>query len=140
MRNFPWFKGFGKPKTLGVLGEEWALKEYRKLGYKLVKKNYFNKKGIRLGEIDFIVRKADQLVFVEVKARTVEEGRFGRGAEAVDKFKQVKILRSVKQFLGSHLDLQNLAPRIDVCEVVVEDFDKARYRVIMYEGAVEDWN
>ena len=59
-----------KPKTLGQLGEEFAQGKYKKHGYKILTANDYNKKGKRLGEIDFIAKNKDKLVFVEVKTRT----------------------------------------------------------------------
>ncbi len=39
-------------------------------GYEIIEKNYFNKKGYRIGEIDLIAKdRKKKLVFVEVKAR-----------------------------------------------------------------------
>jgi len=54
-----WFKKSSeeeKPKTLGQIGEEIAQEEYKKKGFKIIAKNEYNKKGRRLGEIDFIAK------------------------------------------------------------------------------------
>jgi len=63
-----------KPKILGQVGEEIAQIEYKNLGFKIIAKNEFNKKGLRLGEIDFIVTKKDSIIFVEVKTRVHDKG------------------------------------------------------------------
>lgn len=50
-------------KTKGKLGEQLAQERYLARGYQLKAKNF----TIRGGEIDLIMQKADELVFVEVK-------------------------------------------------------------------------
>lgn len=126
--------------NLGQQGELWAIKEYEKKGYSLLAQNEFNKKGLRLGEIDFIVKLGKTLAFVEVKTRTLAVGRFGSGAEAVDHFKQLKLLKSVKLYLNRHPELLSLTPRIDVCVITVTNLDRGEYYVTMYENSVADWN
>ena len=96
---FKWVKSQPlKQKTLGQLGEEYAHKEYERLGYKIIAANEYNKKGKRLGEIDFIAKNKSVIIFVEVKTRSSMPGKFGTGAEAVDIFKQHKILKAVKMY------------------------------------------
>lgn len=129
-----------KPKTLGQIGEELAQKEYEKKGYKIIATNEFNKKGKRLGEIDFIAKNKDILVFVEVKTRNKEKGFFGSPLESVNQFKQIKILKAVKLFLAKHQNLSNLKPQIDVCVIILKGVDKQPESVKIYESAVEDWN
>lgn len=126
------------PLSLGQWGEQLAQKEYRKQGYKIVGTNIFNKRGLRLGEIDFIVKNKTSLVFVEVKTRTAGADKFGTGQDAVNIFKQRKILKAVKVFLGQHKDLQTLRPQIDVCLVEVTDLDKQQYYAKIITNAVED--
>ena len=129
-----------KPKTLGQVGEEIAQTEYEKKGFKIIAKNEFNKKGKRLGEIDFIAKNNSVLAFVEVKTRQSEKGFFGGPLEAVDHFKQLKILKAVKLYLQKHQNLANLRPQIDVCAIILPDIDKAPESVKIYMNAVEDWN
>lgn len=58
---------------VGEKGESEAVKYLKELGYKILNKNWFNKKGKRLGEIDIIAKdKNDEIVFVEVKSREVK--------------------------------------------------------------------
>ena len=149
----------GKPKTLGQIGEELAQAEYKKRGLKIVAANFFNKKGLRLGEIDFIASDKHTVIFVEVKTRADNKGLFGTGAEAVDHFKQAKLLRAVKIFLQKRPEYQNFRPQIDVCLILISDFsslksvqtrpakyliasglDKIPHSVTIIPNAVEDWN
>lgn len=127
-------------KTLGQLGEEAAQKEYKIRGYEILAANFFNRKGKRLGEADFIARDKTSLVFVEVKTRGMGQGRFGTGAEAVDIYKQRKILKAVKVFLLSHQEFQALRPQIDVCIMEQGPFDKSLKCAKIITNAVEDEN
>lgn len=144
--------------TLGQIGEEFAQRYYEQLGFTIVAKNEYNKKGKQLGEIDFIAKNKEQIVFVEVKTRQRPEGRFGSGEEAVNNFKQIKILKAVKIFLLKHTEYAAHSPRIDVCVVLAENLsglrqvsvsplkyvleaklDKLPFSVKLVVNAVEDW-
>lgn len=135
-----WFKKDQKPKTLGQWGEEFAQAEYKRRGFSILEANFYNKKGLRVGEVDFIARSKECLAFVEVKTRTSGTDKFGSGAEAVDVYKQRKLLKAVKVFLQKYPEYQALRPRIDVCVVEADQFDKAGNSVIIIPNAVEDWN
>jgi putative endonuclease len=148
-----------KPKTLGQLGEEFAQKAYQKRGFKIIAANFFNRTGLRLGEIDFIAKDRKKIIFVEVKTRKQETDRFGTAVEAVNQFKQIKLLKAVKMFLLRYPKYAALEPRIDVCAVIANDFsqlvlaedkppkyvakcpvDKLNFSAKIISNAVEDWN
>lgn len=138
---FNWLKPKPQtPKTLGQIGEEIAQKEYEKKGFKIIAKNEYHHKGKRLGEIDFIAKDKNTLVFVEVKTRKAEKGFFGSPIESVNIFKQQKILKAVKLYLLKHPDLMNLRPQIDVCIIILTGVDKPPQSVKIYSNVVEDWN
>jgi len=128
-----------KPKSLGQLGEERAQEEYKKLGYKIIAANEYNKKGKRLGEIDFIAKNKNTIVFVEVKTRTAGADRFGKGVEAVNIYKQQKILRAVKMYFLRQPKMLEFKPQIDVCLMEFNEFDKSFKPAIIIPNAVEDW-
>jgi putative endonuclease len=108
----------------GRLGEQAANRHLRKLGYKLLVKNYRGK----WGEIDLVCRHQDTLVFVEVKARGV--GSWGSPAEAVTASKQRKIIRTAYEYLGE-LKTQDMPVRFDVVEVFLDaNGEAAQCRVI----------
>lgn len=143
MRIFPWKKKTTeteKPKTLGQLGEEWAQAEYTKQGYAVIARNEYHHKGKRLGEIDFICRDSQTLIFVEVKTRTTGAVKFGTAAEAVDVYKQKKMLRAIKLYLLKHPEFVNLRPQIDICVIEVTDVDNSLYSATIIMNSVEDWN
>ena len=127
-------------KTLGQLGEEAAQKEYKIRGYEILAANFFNRKGKRMGEVDFIAKNQDSLVFVEVKTRGSAPSRFGTGAEAVDFYKQKKLLKAVKLFLLEHPEFRALRPQIDVCVMEANAFDKSLKCAKIITNAVEDEN
>ena len=72
--------------ALGIYGEKLALKYLKKQKYKILEKNF----RCALGEIDIVAKDGEFLVFVEVKTRS--SNAFGEPMEAVDFYKQRKLL------------------------------------------------
>ncbi|MBQ3299829.1 MAG: YraN family protein [Ruminococcus sp.] len=100
-----------KTKTIGDIGEEYAVNYLKKHRYKILSRNYRK----RFGEIDIIAEKKGTVAFVEVKTR--HENPLSRPFEAVDTKKQEKIYRtSLAYIYENDLDCQY---RFDVCEVYV---------------------
>lgn len=133
------FFGFGKPKSLGRLGEDFAQQHFKKLGYKILGANVFNRRGKRLGEIDFIAVDNNHIVFVEVKTRARPTSKFGTVLESVDFYKQRKILKIAKLFLVKNSEFKPLIPRIDVVSIIWPDVDKKPESLIITSNAVEDY-
>jgi len=129
-----------KPKTLGQLGEERAQEEYKKCGFKIIATNEYNKKGKRLGEIDFIAKSKQSIVFVEVKTRTAGADKFGKGVESVNIYKQQRLLRAVKMYFLRNPKMLEFKPQIDVCLLEYSEFDKSFKPAIIIPNAVEDWS
>lgn len=127
-------KIFGR-KSLGQWGEDEVASLYEQRGFRIVARNYFNREGRRLGEIDLVAVKDRMLVFVEVKTRTSKA--FGSAAEAVTFWKQQRILKASKRFLALHREFSDYTCRIDVAEVMV-DLDRTNRSVRILENAVED--
>ena len=65
-------------KSLGERGEHAAEKALTQRGYRLLERNYL----VRGGEIDLIMERSEEIVFVEVKTRTSD--RFGSPLEGID--------------------------------------------------------
>jgi putative endonuclease len=80
-------------RTLGADGEARAAEWYQARGYHVVARNW----RCRDGELDLVVRKGSELVFVEVKTRTTD--RFGVPAEAVTPLKQRRLRGLAARFL-----------------------------------------
>ncbi len=127
-------------KSLGQLGEEFAQQHYKNHGCEIIAANFFNKTGLRKGEIDFIAKIGQQIIFVEVKTRDALEDAFGGGAESVNHFKQLKLLRAVKLFFLEYPEYEAFVPQIDVCLVTYREFDKPPFSAIIIPNAVDDWN
>jgi putative endonuclease len=58
-----------KRKVIGNFGEDVAEEFLRKGGYRILDRNYRNKYGRQLGELDIVAQERDMIVFVEVKTR-----------------------------------------------------------------------
>ena len=96
---------------VGRDGENKVASFLRKNGYAIVKRNF----QCRYGEIDIIAENDEYILFVEVKTR--KQNSLISGVEAVDSFKQNRILKTAQDFLQkTECELQ---PRFDVAEVTV---------------------
>lgn len=98
-------------KTLGNKGETLATLFLMIKGYRIIKRNYRTKTS----EIDIIAKKGDTLAFVEVKTRSSES--FSKAAEAVDTFKQRKIIKGAMSFISDCTD--DVSLRFDIMEVYI---------------------
>lgn len=97
----------------GKIGEDYAAREYKKAGYRVVHRNFHS----RYGEIDIIVQNEEFIVFAEVKARKI--GSLTNPAEAVVKSKQGKIIKTAQIYLYSNPSF--LQPRFDVFAVTTRN-------------------
>lgn len=88
------------------------------------------------GEVDIIAENAEYICFVEVKTRKAAGMR--RGALAVDKAKQKRLLRTADIYLQEHPDKGDKAVRFDVAEVVITDSDRPDFvEAEIFEGAFD---
>lgn len=101
-------KGFLN-KMQGVCGEDAAASYLKKNKYKILKRNYRNK----MGEIDIIAQKGDELVFVEVKTRS--NSQFGTPAQAVTYYKKQRMVNAAKWYIAQNSTDCNI--RFDIIEV-----------------------
>jgi putative endonuclease len=87
----------GKPAHLriGAKGEEEAYFHLRKLGYKVVSRNFRSPRCH--GEIDLIAWDHDVLCFVEVKTRTTHDVKSAEAA--VDYYKRRDVARVAREYL-----------------------------------------
>lgn len=111
------------PQALGILGEELAFHELRRLGYAVLLRNY----ECPLGEIDLIAKHRGFLVFVEVKTRSSDA--MGTPAEGVTAEKRRQIVR-VAQFYLKRYGIQDAACRFDVAAVSVPPDAEPRVEVL----------
>lgn len=97
-------------KRPGSWGEEQAAVFLIKKGYLLLDKNW----RARPGEIDLVMKDGNQIVFVEVKARSGT--RFGYPEEAVDDRKVEALVEAGQKYIDSHGLDDNW--RIDVVSII----------------------
>ena len=97
---------------LGREGEDAAARHLKKIGYKVLRRNFRGPGG---GEVDIVCRHRGELVFVEVKTRTSE--KFGRPLDAVDWKKRRLIIRGAMRWLQM-LEMPDITFRFDVVEAV----------------------
>lgn len=113
----------------GAQGENRVASFLRKNGFSVVKRNFQS----RFGEIDIIAENDSMLLFVEVKTR--KEGSMVSGAQAVDSFKQRRILLTANDYIAKTLNEKQ--PRFDIAEVTV--FEKPNgetgYKLYYIENA-----
>jgi putative endonuclease len=72
----------------------------------------------RSGEIDIIIRDAEGLAFVEVKAR--RGTAFGTAEEAITPRKQIRLVALAESFLALHPEFAGLAWRIDLVAIQLD--------------------
>lgn len=81
-------------KNTGFYGEEVAAQALAKRGYRLLTRNFC----IHGGEIDLIMAKGEELVFVEVKTR--RNDRFGSPLESITMQKKSRMIKAAKVYLS----------------------------------------
>lgn len=99
-------------RLTGSRYEELAAAFLTSQGYQLLEKNFY----CRQGEIDVIAREGRYLVFVEVKYRRDEKN--GDPSEAVDKRKQIRVVRAARYYLFLHGYPVDTPCRFDVAAIL----------------------
>lgn len=95
----------------GAEGEKRVAEFLRRQGFAIIKRNYV----CRYGEIDIIAENDEFLIFVEVKTRKV--GSMVSGVEAVDEFKQRRIILTANDYISKTENQKQ--PRFDIAEVII---------------------
>ena len=95
----------------GEYTENLACRFLENKGLKLIEKNF----NCRVGEIDLIMKDADNLVFVEVRYR--RSNNFGSGAESITASKQLKLVKTALLYLQQHEKLNKYPSRFDVISI-----------------------
>ena len=98
-----------KARTKGRLAEFLARCLFRIQGYGIVSANCRGQKGTGIGEVDFIAKRQNVIVFVEVKQRSsVENAAYSFKSE-----QQKRIWRAAEIFLQKHPAFQTCEVRFD---------------------------
>ena len=96
---------------IGSMGEKLAAKHLKKIGYKIIERNF----KLKCGEIDIIAKDGEYVCFIEVKGRT--SNSFGEPFEDVDFIKQEKLRIVAEIWLNMH-NLCSAKCRFDVVSIV----------------------
>ena len=99
---------FPNKRDIGDRHEEFAVQVIQQAGFEIIDTNYLCK----LGEIDIIARKDQDLVFIEVRYRRSDF--YGGPLQSVDKKKQRRIGLAANHFLQKHKLTNKVACRFDV--------------------------
>lgn len=125
-------------KRLGQWAEQQAFIYLQENGYCLVVRNYHS----RFGEIDLVVKKHNELIFVEVKARS--KTTYGLANEVVSWSKQKKMIKTAMVFLAEFPEFEQFYVRFDVicfdflqqfAKTIQQDFSKFNYDLNWIENA-----
>lgn len=119
--------------NLGQAGEDLVAAYYQKLGFQILDRNFIFPFGKQMGELDLVVRKNNEVIFVEVKSRS--NNKFGDAFESVNIYKQRKLVKMAKLYMNHHPAFANFDYRIDVAAV---DIDNRENPVIILTNAIED--
>ena len=117
-----------RAKATGREGENEACDYITKLGYQIIKRNFTYG---RVGEIDIVAQDGEQLVFVEVKARTGTMR--GKPEDAVDWRKQKQLKRVAEGYY--HINkIRDQACRFDVVaiDLIRSQPDIRHYKTAFY--------
>ena len=98
-------------KTIGLRGEQEAIRYLRKRGYKIVA----HRERILRGDIDIVALDKRTVVFVEVRSKTSTE--HGHPAETIDTRKQQRICTLANAYIQQHR-LEDYSFRLDVVTVL----------------------
>lgn len=98
-------------KETGNIGEALATDFLKKKKYTILQTNYKNK----IGEIDIIAMQNDVIVFIEVKTRS--SFKFGLPREAINIYKQKKIINTATCYLKQKGLYDKTLVRFDCIEV-----------------------
>ena len=107
-----------KTVDIGRIGEDAATRFLKKSKLKIIERNIH----ISHNEIDIIAisKKQKLIIFVEVKARTVDKdlySPFGTPASAVTKEKQQRTVIAARGYMHSNPKYFDYQPRFDVIEI-----------------------
>lgn len=114
-------------RIIGDIGEEYTCDYLKSFGYKILSRNY----NCRYGELDIVAINGKYIAFVEVKTRHLNP--MIRPCLAVNKSKQIKIMRSAYLYLKEHKI--NLQPRFDISEVYLKTNSNKLYSINYIKNA-----
>jgi putative endonuclease len=112
-----------KINSVGKNGENDAKKFLLNNKYDILALNYCNYLGRRIGEIDIIAKDQDEIVFIEVKSRTIRNTSQPLAEESINRSKLYK-LNKIANFYIQKNKLWNKNFRFDAITVYYEQNNK----------------
>lgn len=128
-----------RTKTLGDLGEQIAENYLKQKGYKILDKNF---RYSKLGEIDIVGEKNNNIYFFEVKARKKKHVSDFMPEDGITYQKQKKLIKLSQIWLAKNLPVgrqvnKDISWQIDV--LAVEIYRDGTFDVRHLENAVGDF-
>lgn len=112
----------------GKRGELLAISYLKKLGYKIVAKNY----KTNLGEIDLIARDRDTVCFIEVRSKNSPD--FGLAEETITGKKKTQISKAALGYI-KRFGLEDYSCRFDV--VCIQNVNTSEPEIKLIKNAFE---
>lgn len=109
---------------MGAWAEHQACILLKSKGFEILQQNYHS----RFGEIDLIIRREQDLIFIEVKARS--RTKYGQANEVVSLSKQKKIVKTAMMYLSKHPEMNDFYCRFDV---ICFDFQQQFAKTIQHD-------
>ena len=119
-------------KALGAIGEEAAVRELRRRGYKIRDRNV----RCPMGELDLVAEDHGTLVFLEVKTRSTSD--YGSPFEAISPFKQHRLQRLAVYYLATRR-LMDRPCRFDAVSVSVDPAGRIRGVEVLVDAFEAEW-
>ena len=112
---------------IGIIGEEEAANIMKDKGFQIVEHNW------RMGhlEVDLIAENKNEIVFIEVKARTTSYGNI-LPEEYVDETKRRRMIAAANAYI-KHNKIEK-SPRFDIIGIIVD----AKNKEILYRNHLEN--
>jgi putative endonuclease len=105
--------------SLGARGEKAAIQYLKNKGYSIITTNYANLSGRRLGEIDIIAKDRDELVFIEVKTRSIIANDNLLPEENINRAKLYKLNKIAQYYLIKN-NILNTSYRFDAITLIAD--------------------
>lgn len=115
-------------QILGDAGEHHARRQLEASGYTCLTQQW----RCSAGELDLVMRRGDDLVFVEVKVR---RGGLVEAEQAVTPAQRRRLLAAAQSYLIAHPQLQDLTWRIDLLGITLDRTGRVT-RVTHLENAI----
>jgi len=118
-------------QIVGRVGENFACEYLKKLGYKIIDRNYLKK----WGEIDIVAKKGNNIHFLEVKTVTRVTNSYYRPEDNVHSWKLQRLGRVIQSYLLDKDISDNIEWQFDVVTVYL-DADKGLVKIEIIDNLV----